>query len=105
MTHEGELSEDERAILESINHIEQFLETLSDYDFASLSGDTRARLRMLKQKWYDVFSSKGKEEGIKEEHIDGAIGGGPGAGYGGGGEFSFLEVLADKLDTRKAPTL
>ena len=124
---EGELVAEEKVIEKSCNHINNFLETLNDFDLGSLSGQSREKLMKTQEKIFKVFGNMAIREDVKENvnedvgntaddesedkeakgvklkkstkpRIKKEVAENP-------NDVSIMELIADKLDNRKVPSL
>ena len=114
----AKLAAEEEAIKNSCNHIEEFLETIADYDIAALTSETRQKVLETQAKVLKRFSDMGTEPTETEKKVDHLIEDATATARQANSqvpiknerkssahEASIIEVLADKLDNRKVPAL
>ena len=100
---------EEDAIRNSCRHIEEFLDAIDDYDLDSLSKETRDQVAAAQEKLLNKFRVVSPKT---EEHNSGTCSGGmtgeasnPQLQSSKQADVSILEIIAEKLDTRKLPPL
>ena len=103
----------EEAIINSCRHIDEFIETLSDFDLDALTPDARATLKQTQKKLFEYFckSMPGVNAPMKSDNETGDIDDKEKQNreYSMGDRMhadpglSAIQILAEKLDNRKVP--